>query len=227
MRPTVLLFDIDGTLVSTGGAGRRAIERAFLLQTGSAAVLDFSFAGMTDPAIVRAGLTHAGREAHAEAIAAVLAAYLVVLEEEVRAAERFLVHAGIPEALDHAAGWSGVAIGLGTGNIAEGARVKLGRANLHDRFSFGGFGSDSEDRAELLRVGAERGAAKLGVRREDCRVVIIGDTPKDVAAALAIGAEAVGVGTGPYSASDLRACGAQFAFANLLEAGAIEALRGD
>ncbi len=226
MRPTVLLFDIDGTLVSTGGAGRRATERAFLRETGTSAVLDFSFAGMTDPAIVRTGLTRAGREAHAEAIAAVLAAYLEVLEEEVRTTERFLVHDGIPEALDHAFGWTGYAIGLGTGNIEGGARVKLGRANLHDRFAFGGFGSDSEDRAELLKVGAERGAARLGVSREECRVVIIGDTPKDVAAALAIGAEAIGVGTGPYSASDLRACGAHFAFSSLLEDGAIDALRG-
>lgn len=227
MRPTVLLFDIDGTLVSTGGAGRRAIERAFAVHTGTAAVLDFSFAGMTDPAIVRAGLTNAGREPTSDAIAAVLAVYVQVLEEEVRLTERFLVHDGILEALAHAESWPGVALGLGTGNIEGGARVKLGRANLYDRFSFGGFGSDAEDRAELIRVGADRGAARLGRRREECRVVVIGDTPKDVAAALAIGAEALAVGTGPYSAADLKASGAHFAFDSLLSEGAIEALRGD
>lgn len=226
MRPTVFLFDIDGTLVSTGGAGRRAIERAFLLALGTATVLDFSFAGMTDPAIVRTGLQRAGRAADAAAIAEVLAAYLLVLEEEVLAAERFVVHAGVSETLDAVEAWADVAIGLGTGNIERGARVKLGRANLHDRFAFGGFGSDSEDRAELLRVGAERGAARLGRRREDCRVVIIGDTPKDVAAALAIGADAIGVGTGPFPAEELRACGARWAFQTLLDEGAMEALRG-
>ncbi len=226
MRPTVFLFDIDGTLVSTGGAGRRAIERAFLVAFGSPTVLDFSFAGMTDPAIVRNGLQRAGRDADAAAIEGVLAAYLQVLEDEVASAERFVVHDGVTDVLAEVERWVGVAIGLGTGNIERGARVKLGRANLEHRFAFGGFGSDSEDRAELLRVGAERGAARLGKRRDECRVVIIGDTPKDVAAALAIGAEAIGVGTGPYPAEELRACGARWAFRTLLDEGAMEALRG-
>jgi phosphoglycolate phosphatase len=76
-------------------------------------------------------------------------------------------------------------------------------------------------------VGAERGAERLGLPRADCRVVVIGDTPKDVAAALAIGAEAIGVGTGPYTAEDLLACGAARAFRNLTEPGVLEALRGD
>jgi phosphoglycolate phosphatase-like HAD superfamily hydrolase len=227
MRPTVFLFDIDGTLVSTGGAGRRAIERAFAEHTGSAAVLDFSFAGMTDPAIVRRGLTNAGLAADEAAIAEVLRLYLRALGEEVQAAEKFLIHEGILGALDEARGWDGCAIGLGTGNIKEGARVKLGRAGLYERFAFGGFGCDSEDRAELLRVGAERGAAALGTVREECRVVVIGDTPKDVAAALAIGAVAIGVGTGPYSAQQLLACGARHAFGSLGEEGALGALRGD
>lgn len=226
MRPTVFLFDIDGTLVSTGGAGRRSMERAFVEHTGTTAALDFSFAGMTDPAIVRRGLEHAGRPADPESIAAVLASYLRVLSEEVTAAASFVVHDGIPHALDEASSWSSCVLGLGTGNIRDGARVKLGRANLFDRFAFGGFGCDSEDRAELLAVGAGRGAALLGVPRVECRVVVIGDTPKDVAAALAIGAEAIGVGTGPYSANDLRACGAAWAFATLEEDGALDALRG-
>lgn len=226
MRPTVLLFDIDGTLVTTGGAGRRAMDRAFVEHTGTAAVLDFSFAGMTDPAIVRLGLTRAGRPAGPEAIAAVLASYLRVLSEEVAAAEGFVVHEGVGRALSEAAAWPACAVGLGTGNIRDGAKVKLGRAGLFERFAFGGFGCDSEDRAELLAVGAARGAALLGVPRDECRVVVIGDTPKDVAAALAIGAAALGVGTGPYSAQDLQACGAAWAFATLEEEGALEALRG-
>lgn len=227
MKPTVLLFDIDGTLVSTGGAGRRSIERAFIEHTGTAAVLDFSFAGMTDRAIVRLGLSQAGRTADAAAIAAVLASYLRALEEEVAAAPQFVVHEGVTEALAAAAGWAGHVMGLGTGNVRDGARVKLGRAGLYDRFTFGGFGCDAEDRAELLRTGAERGAAMLGAPRAECRVVVIGDTPKDVAAALAIGAEAIGVGTGPYSAENLIACGATRAFRHLGEEGAIAALRGE
>ncbi len=225
MRPTVLLFDIDGTLVSTGGAGRRAMERAFAEHTGTAAALDFSFAGMTDPAIVRLGLAHAGRPADADAIAAVLASYLRVLSEEVATADPFVVHLGVDRALRETAAWPRCAIGLGTGNIRDGAKVKLGRAGLFDRFAFGGFGCDSEDRAELLAVGAARGAALLGTARDECRVIVIGDTPKDVAAALAIGALALGVGTGPYSAMDLLACGAAWAFSSLEEDGALEALR--
>jgi phosphoglycolate phosphatase len=227
MRPTVLLFDIDGTLVSTGGAGRRSIERAFVEHTGTATVVDFSFAGMTDPAIVRLGLSRAGRTVDAGSIAAVLASYLRALEEEVSAAERFVVHEGVTEVLIEVLSWDRSAVGLGTGNIRDGARVKLGRPGLFERFGFGGFGCDAEDRAELLRVGAERGAERLGLPRADCRVVVIGDTPKDVAAALAIGAEAIGVGTGPYTAEDLLACGAARAFRNLTEPGVLEALRGD
>lgn len=227
MRPTVLLFDIDGTLVSTGGAGRRSIERAFVEHTGRADVVDFSFAGMTDPAIVRTGLARAGRTPDADAIAAVLATYLRVLEEEVVAAERFVVHEGVADVLVEVEAWERSAVGLGTGNIRDGARVKLGRPGLYERFAFGGFGCDSEDRAQLLRVGAERGAGRLGVPRAECRVVVIGDTPKDVAAALAIGAEPIGVGTGPYTMEDLMACGASRAFRNLSEPGVLEALRGD
>ncbi|MFO0592857.1 MAG: HAD hydrolase-like protein [Polyangiaceae bacterium] len=227
MRPTVLLFDIDGTLVSTGGAGRRAIDRAFVLATGREAVIDFSFAGMTDPAIVRRTLVNMDLPADLAAIEAVLEAYLTVLEEEVYSAPRFVIHEGIPEALAAAEGWSRVAVGLGTGNIERGARVKLSRGDLHHRFAFGGFGSDSEDRAELLRKGAERGAARLGATIEECRVVIIGDTPKDVAAAIAIGAESIGVGTGPFTPAELRECGATWAFSSLLEDGAMSALRGD
>lgn len=226
MRRTVYLFDIDGTLVSTGGAGRRAIERAFAEHTGAAAVLDFSFAGMTDRAIIRLGLTRASLAADEPAISAVLARYVSALETEVSSSAGFIVHDGILAALDAAAAWPDCAVGLGTGNIRDGARVKLGRVGLFERFAFGGFGCDSEDRAELLRVGAERGAAMLGLPRSDCRVVVIGDTPKDVAAALAIGAEAIGVGTGLFSPQELLACGASRAFKSLDDAGAIEALRG-
>jgi len=227
MKPTVLLFDIDGTLVSTGGAGRKSMERAFIEHTGSTTALDFSFAGMTDPAIARMGLSNAGRAPDSDAIAALLASYLRALSEEVAVASGFVVHDGVADVLTEAASWTGHVLGLGTGNIRDGARVKLGRAGLFDRFAFGGFGCDHEDRAELLRVGAERGAAILGAPRTACRVVVIGDTPKDVAAALAIGAEAIGVGTGPYPAAELMACGATRAFGNLGEQGALAALQGE
>jgi len=117
-------------------------------------------------------------------------------------------------------------VGLGTGNIREGARVKLERVRLYQHFDFGGFGDDHELRPELIRVGAERGARALGLPLGAVRVVVIGDTPKDVAAALAIGAEAIGVGTGSFRPQALLQAGATHAFDTLEHPGALEAVLG-
>ncbi len=208
MVATILLFDIDGTLVTTGGAGRRSIERAFAQRHGRADVLSFSFGGMTDRAIVRDGLfvlspELVGAALEAE-IDATLAVYLPVLAEEVATGGAVRVHPGVTEVLDRAAARNGVAIGLGTGNVVEGARIKLACVNLFHRFAFGGFGSDHVDRAALLRIGAERGAARLARPIDECRVVVIGDTPKDIAAARAIGAESIAVATGFIAAEELQ-----------------------
>lgn len=226
MRPTVLLFDIDGTLVTTGGAGRRALQRVFDVLFQEKDACNFRFDGMTDRAIVRGGLRAIGRPDDANEVERVLAAYLDVLRDEVRQMDetRYRVHPGMVPCLDAAASRSNVAIGLGTGNIREGARVKLERVGIYDRFGFGGFGCDHEDRPTLIRIGAERGAAQLGVPLQDCRVVVIGDTPKDVAAAAAIGAECVGVGTGSFKPEDLVACGARWAFPDLSDASALTAI---
>lgn len=227
MRPTVLLFDVDGTLVTTGGVGRRALARAFERTHGRAdACNHFRFDGMTDRAIARMGLMACAIEVTPERVEAVLADYLRCLEEEIATADDrgYIVHAGIPEALDAAASQRNVALGLGTGNVEAGARLKLKRVGLHERFRFGGYGSDHEDRPTLIRHGAERGAALLGIPLAECRVVIIGDTPKDVHAALAIGAECVGVGTGGFTAAQLTAAGATWAFSDLTQPGALDAL---
>ncbi len=229
MKPTVLLFDIDGTLVTTGGAGRKALERAFAeLHGRPEACSHFSFDGMTDRAIARLGLRAAGAADDDGQIDRVLARYVEVLEEEVQRVEdaRYQVHRGMVEALDEAHRRPGVAVGLGTGNIREGARVKLQRVGLYDRFSFGGFGCDHEDRAALIRTGAERGAKALGAPLAACRVVVIGDTPKDVAAALACGGECVAVGTGAYRPEQLLQAGATVAFEDLAHPRALEALFG-
>jgi phosphoglycolate phosphatase-like HAD superfamily hydrolase len=227
MRPTVLLFDIDGTLITTGGVGRKAIERAFRERYGRDDATRFPFDGMTDRLIARLGLQALGVATTDEAIAELLEFYVELLAEEVQRADasRYRLHAGIAEALARAEAL-GCGIGLGTGNVREGARIKLERLGVHERFAFGGFGSDSEDRTELIRRGAERGATHLGVPLAECRVVVIGDTPKDVAAAQGIGAESIGVGTGSYRAESLRECGATHAFASLAEPGALAALLG-
>jgi phosphoglycolate phosphatase-like HAD superfamily hydrolase len=228
VRPTILLFDIDGTLIRTGGAGKRAIERAFENEHCRKDACRFRFDGMTDGMIVRQGLTAIGVPVTDEAVEQVLECYLRFLTEEVDASpdESYALHAGVRRAVELGLLRDQVAVGLGTGNILEGARIKLTRVNLYNCFRFGGFGSDHDDRAELIRVGAARGAAQLGVPLPECRVVVIGDTPRDVAAAKANGAEAVGVGTGFFRPADLMEEGATHAFDSLDAPGALDALFG-
>jgi phosphoglycolate phosphatase len=228
-RPTVLLFDIDGTLVTTGGVGRRAIERAFHRCHGRKDACSLiRFDGMTDRSITRLALQAIDVEATEDGIDALLAVYVAELEAELRASppDNYRVHAGVEPALA-AARERGMALGLGTGNIVEGARLKLEHVDLYRHFSFGGFGSDHELRVELIRAGAERGARQLGKPLAECRVVIIGDTPKDIDAARGIGAESVGVGTGAFSAATLREHGATHAFDDLTSPGALSAMLGD
>ena len=193
--PTILLFDVDGTLVTTDGVGRRAIEKAFERRHGRRDVVSFSFAGMTDKAIVRDGLLGLDKRFASESelqaeMNATLVFYLRVLQEEAASTNSIRVHDGIIRVLDLAESRPDVALGLGTGNLQEGARIKLGHAGIYHRFTFGGFGDDSIDRPEILTSGARR-------------VVVVGDTPKDIAAAEAIGAECVAVATGMHSVAEL------------------------
>lgn len=226
MRPTILLFDIDGTLISSGGAARRAIERAFEESFGLEDVFSFPFDGMTDRAIARQALRNAGVESGDEAISRFLPIYLSVLEAELQSAPFYRLHHGMQEAVVAARGRERFAVGLGTGNVKDGARLKLQRVGIYDSFDFGGFGCDHEERPALIRRGAERGAERLGLPLSECRVVVIGDTPHDVSAASAIGAECIGVGTGSFGPAQLLACGATAAFRDFREPGALAALIG-
>lgn len=230
MKPTVLLFDVDGTLVTTCGAGRRAIERAFELRHGTKEIVNFSFGGMTDKAIVRdalaaLGQTFATEADHGRAIDEMLRFYLEVLVEEV-ARTPIRIHEGMVRAMDLADARPEVALGLGTGNIRKGAEIKLGCVGIFHRFSFGGFGDDSIDRPTLLMAGARRGADKLGLPVEDCRIVVIGDTPRDISAAKAIGAESIAVATGMHELAELKQCDPTVAFSNLADPRADAALFG-
>jgi len=224
---TVLLFDIDGTLLASGGVGFRAMLAAFaaLHMRDDVFAGGFSFAGMTDRAIIRHGLGGVPEIAVDEpAIDRLLDAYLAHLEIELVRAKSFKVLPGVVPLLESVHDVPGVAVGLGTGNVRRGAFAKLARGALDGAFSFGGYGCDAEDRTELVRIGATRGAEALGHPLAECRVVVIGDTPKDVAAAQGIGARCIGVGTGSYTAADLRACGADVAFDTLDDDGVRAAL---
>ncbi len=231
MAATIHLFDIDGTLLDGDGAGRRAMELAFAAEFGEdacASLRALRFAGMTDPAIVRAGLRGAGLDPadDARAIAAVLARYLDLLPQTIAQAARFRAHDGVHACLDALAGHGDAGVGLGTGNLERGAALKLAPLGLADRFGFGGYGSDAEDRAVLVAIGAKRGAAALGRPLAACRVVVIGDTPKDVAAAQAIGAQCLAVATSFHGLAELEAAGATLAVRDLTDPAALRFLLG-
>lgn len=231
VRALIALFDIDGTLVSCGGAGRRSMERAFLDVVGRSDVADFGFGGMTDRAIARIGLSAGGAldrgDEHDErTIDAFLERYLGFLAEEVPRSPMYRVLPGVLEILDAMSARERVVVGLGTGNLVRGARIKLDRAGIYERFRFGGFGSDHEDRASLLAIGAARGAEEVDHRLDECDVVVIGDTPRDVIAARAIGARCVAVATGGYDEDELSAAGADVVFADLTHDDVLAAIVG-
>jgi phosphoglycolate phosphatase len=214
----LFLFDIDGTLVLTGGAGIKALDRAFARVLGlEGACLGYEAAGMTDPLIIEEITTmRLGRGPTPAETVAVLEAYVGFLHEEVATTTRYRIMPGVETALDVLAG-RGVTVGLATGNVEAGARIKLERGGLWRRFPFGGYGSDAAERGLLVKRAIERGQEHAGRRFEAHEVVVIGDTPRDVRAAHACGAYAVGVATGPDSVDDLRAAGADVAFETLEE----------
>jgi len=222
MEPTIALFDIDGTLLRAGGAGRRAVELALceVLEddNGSVSLESVEFAGRTDPWIVRTALMQYGVTANDALIHEVLRRYVAHLPRELELASAFEVLPGVLSLLAELTARDDVVLGLGTGNTQPAAYAKLARGGLDSFFSFGGFGSDHTDRAELLRTGLSRGLERAGARPGGARVVVIGDTPHDVAAAQAIGAHCVAVSTGGYDGSALEAAGATVVVPDLTSA---------
>ena len=212
--PTIVLFDIDGTLVSTGGAGRRAMEWAFTQLHGRPdACTGFSMGGMTDRAIVRKALAAIDVDASDADIDLLLDTYLGRLAVEMAAATDARVLPGVPAAIAATFARPQTAVGLGTGNVRRGAEIKLEALGLMTHFAFGGFGCDHEDRTELLAAGARRGAEALSQPLTACHVLVIGDTPKDVSAAhglraYCLDAHCLAVATGPFAEDELHATGA-------------------
>jgi len=212
MRPTIALFDIDGTLLHADGAGRRAVEAALreLLEVPSVNLSGVEFAGRTDPWIVGAALRQHGAPHADELVNRILERYAQHLPGELQRAESFRVLPGVRELLSVLIEQPDVALGLGTGNTEAAARAKLDRGDLRHFFSFGGFGSDHHERPELIRAGLRRGLRKVGLSFEQCRVIVIGDTPHDVNAARAIGAECIAVCTSRYDSEALERAGADW-----------------
>jgi phosphoglycolate phosphatase-like HAD superfamily hydrolase len=193
--PNVALFDIDGTLISTGGAGARSWAHAFDRLYGVAADIgSHSEAGETDPVVARKTFEAAlGRAPADDELARLFAAYLFRLSEEVSSSPGYHVLAGAHELLESLSE-GGTMLGIVSGAMEGAARVKLGRADLNRFFLFGGYGSDSSDRTELTRVAIEKASMLHGHGVTGARVMVVGDTPRDMAAARSAGAVAVGVG---------------------------------
>jgi phosphoglycolate phosphatase-like HAD superfamily hydrolase len=215
------LFDIDGTLIGGDGSGRRAFERACHDHMGILGALEhLRLDGMTDPLILESVFRqHHDRAPTGEETRAIFDVYVRHLEAEV-AAGLYHVKPAVHETLDHLEA-RGATIGLATGNLEAGARIKLQRGDLWRRFAFGGFGDDAPPtttgRAELVRTAIRRGVDRAGRSFMRDEIWVIGDTPKDVAAAHAAGARAVALATGWYTIDQLRESGAEVVHPTMAE----------
>lgn len=213
MRYAALLWDVDGTLVSCGGAGRRALETALAEHCGAldGALAPLRLDGMTDRLIVREAFGLLGRPFDDGACDSVLGRYLAHLAIEIHG-PGYAVLPGVERLLGGLKA-RGAAYGLCTGNVAEGARVKLARGGLDAVFEWGpeaigGFAADGEARERVVAAALERVRARLGRAVPAGEVLVIGDTPRDVAAAHLVGCPVLAVATGRFPAAELAACGA-------------------
>ncbi len=214
--PLAVLFDVDGCLISTGGAGTKAWRHAFERLHGIPADIgQFTEAGMTDPDVGRQTFVRVlGREPTETEVGRLLGAYLERLVEEVDQSAGYRVMPGVevvlPRLIDR-----GILLGIVSGALETAAHIKLERAHLNRFFSFGGFGSDSADRGELTRLAIQRCGRLHGHALNPARVLVVGDTPRDVEAGRAAGAVTVGVATGKYTILQLEAAGADFVLPTL------------
>lgn len=221
----LILFDIDGTLLDGGGAARRAFGEALNDVFGrEVPTRGHSFAGKTDPQIARELLTALGMDgAKVEAgLPALWDGYLARLQREIRTVVVETLPGVVPllQALEDDA--ERAVPGLLTGNLREGARIKLAAAGVgFDRFRVGAFGSDHADRSELPAVAVRRAEEQLRHRFRGKDVVVIGDTPADIACGAHLGVRTVAVATGSYSAEQLAACGPDHLFETLADTEAV------
>ena len=220
----LILFDIDGTLISSRGVGRRAFSRALSDVYGTSGPVDgYDFRGKTDPRIVldlmqAAGVPEATIRARMDAC---FSAYLAELARLIAAEDCVKLMPGVGQIV---AGLSArpdeFMVGLLTGNIQAGAELKLGPTGLWPRFRVGAFGSDDVDRRRLPAIACARAQAIAGRDFPFERVTIIGDTPLDVDCARSCGAVAVAVATGLYPHAELAACTPDLIFEDFSDAAA-------
>jgi phosphoglycolate phosphatase len=207
----LVLFDIDGTLLLTSGAGRRAIVAAIGEELGDPRPMRrIRFDGKTDPQIIAELLEAAGHRdpLTPRRVEAICRRYVARLAAELQLpTTQTTVMPGVHRLLDRLEQEQGVMLGLLTGNIAQGAALKLRSAGINpDRFRVGAYGSDASHRPDLPPIAAHRAAEYFGRVPSGPEVVIVGDTPADIACGACINARAIAVATGGYSPADLQAC---------------------
>jgi phosphoglycolate phosphatase len=214
----ILLFDIDGTLVTTGGAGAVAWRRAFEELHGIPADIGkFTDAGMTDPDVgakTFEAVLH--RKPTAHELALLVQRRLEHLPEAIAESEGYKVLPGVPERLKQLSR-EGHLLGLITGNGDGAAYIKLSRGDLMRWFTFGAYASAGVDRPGIVRRAVERGEAMLGADVPNTDIYVIGDTPRDIEAAHAVGCSAIAVATGHYDRDALREAGADHVLGTLEE----------
>lgn len=204
----LVLFDIDGTLLATEGAGKRAVTRALKEVFGSTGPEDYHFDGKTDPQIVRELMKLEGKDDKSidNRMPAVLNLYVENLNYELRAPDKTPPRTlnGVTELLDAIEARGDAVLGLLTGNIERGARMKLDAVGIDfTRFRVGAYGSDHERRPQLPAIARERCRRQTGAFLNGPDVVVIGDTPDDIQCGRSIGASAIGVATGRFSVTQL------------------------
>jgi phosphoglycolate phosphatase len=214
----ILLFDIDGTLVSTGGAGTVAWRRAFEELHGIPADIGaYTDAGMTDPDVgAKTFEAVLQRRPTAHELAQLIQRRLEHLPEAVTASTGYRVLPGVPERLRQLSR-DGHLLGLITGNGDGAAHIKLTRGDLNRWFTFGAYAGAGVDRAGIVREAVERGEAMLGQDVPNAKIYVIGDTPLDVDAAHAVRCTAIAVATGHYDAAALQGAGADHVLETLEE----------
>jgi phosphoglycolate phosphatase len=211
-----ILFDIDGTLISTGGASDRAWHRAFAELHGvDVNVPDYTGKGVPDPAVGLACFRGAiGREPTAEEMSALMMLRQRYLAEEVETSPGYRVMPGARELLEHLAA-EGRLVGLITGNTEPAAHIKLARADLNRFFAFGGYGSDADERVDVCRKALDRAAVVAGEGFDRPGSIATGDTPRDIDAGHGAGIRVLGVATGEYGVEELRQAGADWTVESL------------
>lgn len=223
---TLLLWDIDGTLVNTAGAGFVALQTALRETFDCDRPLDgIEFAGRTDLWIIRQIYAKFGIQADADATQQLLARYLSRLPGELAASPGYVLP-GIAPLLQAARDRGEVAQGLLTGNVRHGAACKLAHYGLWDYFQFGAYGDDSEDRNALGPYARHRAEEHHGVSFASDRIWVIGDTPHDIACGKACGAQTLAVATGRYSVQQLQNEQPDAVFADLSDPAAFWRLVG-